>query len=234
MKKFTIHPHQTQSRFTLAGHHTWGASMSRDDNGQCHLYASAWPVESGHDGWVTHSRIVHAVADDPLGPFEFESVVLGPQTQNVWDRDVAHNPTITRVGAQWILYYMGNRGDGKYWTHRNNQRIGVAVADNPFGPFRRSNQPVIEPGDAGAWDELMMSNPSCTRARDGRFVLIYKAVSRDGAAPKFGPVKHGVAFSDSPVGPFEKHPFPIFDVPARSSPQKTRFCGSKMDNFSAS
>lgn len=38
-----------------------------------------------------------------------------------------------RVGKKYFLYYMGNYGDGAVtgalnWTHRNHQRIGVAVA----------------------------------------------------------------------------------------------------------
>ncbi len=193
----------------MRGYHTWCASMARSNDGKCHLYASAWPVETGHDGWVTHSSIVHAVSDSPLGPFEFCSVVLGPQEADVWDRDVAHNPTIIQANGKWYLYYTGNRGNGEFWNHRNHQRIGVAVASHPQGPFERA-EPVLLPGKEGTWDDLLTTNPSCTQTPDGRFIMIYKAVSCQGDAPRYGPVRHGVAFSSSPTGPFEKHPEPIF------------------------
>ena len=179
----------------------------------CHLYASAWPVETGFDGWVTHSKIVHAIADNPLGPFQYDGVVLGRQKTDAWDRDVAHNPTILEANGKWYLYYTGNFGDGDFWSHRNNQRVGVAVADRPEGPFLRSAQPLLPPGRAGAWDDLLTTNPACARTPDGRFVLVYKAVNSSGAPPKFGPVRHGVAFAASPAGPFVRHPEPIFPSP---------------------
>ncbi len=213
MREFKIHPHNPVSCFTMKGYHTWCASVTRDPQGKFHLYASAWPEETGHNGWVTHSMIVHATSDDPLGPFEYCNVVLGSQEEDVWDRDVAHNPTVIQANGKWYLYYMGNQGNGEFWDHRNKQRIGVAVANHPDGPFERQTDPLLLPGRDGAWDDLLTTNPSCTQAPDGRFVLIYKAVSSKGEAPRYGSVRHGVAFSSSPTGPFEKHPEPIFQCP---------------------
>lgn len=210
MSQFKILPHDPASRFVMPGFHTWCASMARSADGTCHLYASAWPAETGFDGWVTHSKIVHAISDHPLGPFEYRGVVLGRQEADVWDRDVAHNPTILQANGKWFLYYMGNFGNGEFWSHRNNQRVGVAVAERPEGPFIRSAQPLLPPGKEGAWDDLLTTNPSCTETADGRFLLIYKAVKRSGASPKFGPVQHGAAFAASPLGPFVRHPDPIF------------------------
>ena len=40
--------------------------------------------------------------------------------------------------------------------------------------------------------------------------MVYKAVGDKGKAPFGGPVLHCVATSDSPTGPFAKHPQPIF------------------------
>jgi len=211
----------------MEGYHTWCASMTRGRDGRCHLYASAWPVETSFDGWVTDSTIVHAVSESPFGPFEFCDVALGRQEADVWDRDVTHNPTVIEAAGKWYLYYMGNRGNGEFWNHRNNQRIGVAVADRPEGPFERTGEPVLPPGMKGAWDDLLTSNPSCAQAPDGRFVLVYKAVSSKGDAPFHGPVKHGVAFSLSPTGPFEKHPEPIFESQGTFFPGEDPFLWSQ-------
>ena len=32
----------------------------------------------------------------------------------------------------------------KWWVNRNNQRIGVAVADDPNGPWKRFDKPLID------------------------------------------------------------------------------------------
>lgn len=57
-----------------------------------------------------------------------------------WDNRAPAQLTLLCVGKKFCLYYMGNVGDGIVppkslnWTHRNHQRIGVAIADSPAGP----------------------------------------------------------------------------------------------------
>ena len=89
--------------------------------------------------WVTRSEVAHATSKPPFGPFTF--------------RVCAHNPTVHKFGSKYYLYYMGNTGDGDDTptlngqlnrTHRNNQRIGVAVADSPNGPWKRFDKPIID------------------------------------------------------------------------------------------
>jgi len=104
---------------------------------------------------------------------------------------------------------MGNRGNGEWWDHRNHQRIGVAVAAAPEGPWQRLDHPVLDVSP-GHWDSLMVSNPTVTDTPDGRYLMIYKGVE-EGPAPFGGRVLHGAAWADSPTGPFEKHPEPLFD-----------------------
>jgi hypothetical protein len=111
---------------------------------------------------------------------------------------------------------MGNTGDGKAmsdlnFTHRNNQRIGVARADSPNGPWYRSDKPFVDVSpDVDAWDALMTSNPSVTRMRDGKFLVVYKAVARHKALPFGGPVTHLAAIAETPAGPIKKIDRPIF------------------------
>ena len=50
--------------------------------------------------------------------------------------------------GKYYLYYMGNTGNGKAmenlnFTHRNKQRIGVAWANNPHGPWYINDKPFI-------------------------------------------------------------------------------------------
>ena len=168
----------------------------------------------GHNAWVTHSEIAVAEGPSPFGPFTFKTVALPARGKGFWDGLCTHNPTIQRFGKKYYLYYMGNTGDGVAmktlnWTHRNNQRVGVAVADHPLGPWKRFDQPIVAP-DKGFYDALCCTNPSVTRRPDGGFLMVYKAVGDSNPLPFGGPVLHCVATSKSPVGPFVKHPDPVF------------------------
>jgi beta-glucanase (GH16 family) len=209
-----MRPAPVAARFDDPAYYHWGGSMVRGDDGKCHLFYSRWPRKLGHNAWVTHSEIAHAVADTPLGPMKHQDVALPPRGQPYWDGQCTHNPNVHRFGDKYYLYYMGNTGDGQAtdtlnWTHRNNQRIGVAVADTPAGPWRRLDRPLIEP-TPGFHDALCCSNPSVTQGPDGRYLMVYKAVGDQGPLPFGGPVYHGVATSDRPDGGFTKHPTPVF------------------------
>jgi hypothetical protein len=97
-------------------------------------------------------------------------------------------------------------------VHRNNQRIGVAIASNPSGPWARLDKPVLDItlGDSMAHDALMTSNPSVCQMTDGKILMVYKAVGKKRPLPFGGPVVHCVAIADSPTGPFRKYPDPVF------------------------
>jgi hypothetical protein len=186
----------------------WDPSLVRDGGGAYHLFFSRWPLDLGFRAWVTHSEVCRASAETPLGPFHFEEVVL-EKRPGCWDGDVTHNPQIRRFEERYYLYYNGNRSADGWWDHRNNQRVGVAVADRPEGPWERFDQPLLDV-TPGAWDCVLTTNPSCARTPDCRYILMYKAAGDGNPPPQYGPVLHGVAFADSPDGPFTRHPTPLF------------------------
>ncbi|KXX67933.1 glycoside hydrolase family protein [Flammeovirga sp. SJP92] len=211
----------------------WGGSIVKDKEGMYHLFYSRWKKELGW-AWVTHSEIAHAVADSPYGPFEFKDVTLGVRGENYWDGLCTHNPTVHEFDGKYYLYYMGNTGDGKVMgtpekivlnpVHRNNQRIGVAVADHPNGPWKRLDTPLIDISpEKEALDALMVSNPSITQNDKGQFLMVYKAVGKKRKGIWGGPVVHCVATSDSPTGPFKKHPDPIFQAKGYDFPAEDPF-----------
>lgn len=225
----TLNPVPPTAAFSDEAFYIWGASMVRDKEGTCHLLYSRWPRELGHNAWVTHSEIAHAVAEDPLGPYEHVDVALPLRGAEYWDGLCTHNPTVHAFEGRYYLYYMGNAGDGRaepttYWNHRNNQRIGVAVADHPSGPWRRFDRPLIDVGaDPDDPDALMVSNPSICRREDGTYLLIYKAVGRQLELPRAGPVVHLAATADSPEGPFRKHDRLLFTRPGDPFPAEDPF-----------
>ncbi|VGO12755.1 hypothetical protein PDESU_01309 [Pontiella desulfatans] len=196
------------------GYYVWGASMVRDAQGLCHLLYSRWKKEFGFNAWVTHSGIAHAVSADPLGPYTHVDMALPVRGAGFWDGACTHNPSVLFHEGKYYLYYMGNTGDGKpagsetsyNWTHRNRQRIGVAVADSPAGPWNRRDEPLVDVG-AGS---LMVSNPAVVARPDGGFLMIYKEVGTREPLPFGGPVVHRVALGEQPVGPFSTRPEPVF------------------------
>jgi hypothetical protein len=199
----------------------WGGSTVAHSDGKYYMLFSRWPRETGHDGWVTHSEIACAVADSATGPFRFVDTVL-PHRLDKWDADVTHNPTVIKYNNKYYLYYTGNYGNGIYWNNRNHQRIGVAVANHPIGPWQRLDTPLLDV-TPGSWDSMVTTNPSCTQMPDGRFLLVYKAVGSENEAPFYGPVVHGAAFADNPLGPFKKHDKPIFEVAGAKFPGEDPF-----------
>lgn len=209
-------PVPAEATFRDDAHFVWCGSMVRDAGGTHHLFYSRWPRTCGFDAWVSHSEIAHATADRPTGPYRHVDVALPARGPAYWDGLCTHNPTVHEFDGRYYLYYTGNTGDravtqGLNWVHRNNQRIGVAVASHPGGPWRRHDRPLIDvPPDDNAPDALMVSNPAICRRSDGVYVLVYKCVAKKGPLPFGGPVVHRVATSDSPTGPFRRHPEPVF------------------------
>ena len=198
-------------------YYIWGGSPIKGDDGLYHLFYSRWKKEYGFLAWVTHSEIAHAVSKRKEGPYEFSDLSLPPRGSGFWDGLNTHNPTIHKFGNSYYLYYTGNTGDGKNMkkslnaTHRNNQRIGVAVSQSPYGPWQRFDSPLIDvSADSLAHDAKMIANPSVTQMPDGRFLMVYKAVGKRKGGIWGGPVVHLCAIGDSPTGPFVKHTTPIF------------------------
>jgi hypothetical protein len=212
-----IQPVPVSAVFRDPGLFVWDGSLIRDDSGKYHLFYSQWPSNLTMNAWVSHSAVAHAVADRPTGPFHFKNVVLAPRGKTFWDGMVTHNPSVVRFrDGKSYLYYMGNRGDGTVgkqlnWIHRNNQRIGVAVADSPDGPWKRFDKPVLDvSADPQAPDALVVSNPGVTQRPDGGFLMMCKGVGKKKPLPGGGPVTFLIARSDSQTGPFKKELKPMF------------------------
>ncbi|HEX9954516.1 MAG TPA: glycoside hydrolase family 43 protein [Allosphingosinicella sp.] len=74
-------------------------------------------------------------------------------------------PEVMQIGGRWLLYYTANH------RKKNVQCIGIAVADNPQGPFRdTSAEPAVCQFDLGG---TIDANPF--RDSDGKLYLYYKS-----------------------------------------------------------
>jgi len=212
-----VQPVPLDAKFTLPDYHVWCGAPVKGPDGKYHLFYSRWP-KSNPDGfapgWAICSEVAYAVSDGPRGPFTHVNVALpargvNPATgQKFWDGDMTHNPYIILKDGTYYLYYIGNYGDGTYAVHRNNDRIGVAWATHPAGPWTRLDAPVIDitpdpAGAAAAFDSLCVANPAITVRPDGKMLVIYKGVKNSGSLMG-GPVRYGAAIADTPLGTYAK------------------------------
>ncbi|MDZ8117640.1 glycoside hydrolase family protein [Pontiella agarivorans] len=120
----------------------WCAS-AHAENGKYHLYTSRWPENEprGHFGYFD-SEIVHAVADDPAGPYIFKDWI-GP----------GHNPELYRNALdEWMIYSTHGRfysskslnGPWKAGTYIFDQRGRYAFKNFVnFSFAERDNRSVI-------------------------------------------------------------------------------------------
>ena len=184
--------------FALEDYWVWCGSAIAGDDGLYHLFASRWPrglTFSPH--WLTNSEVVHATSPAPEGPYDFRDVVLPPRGAEHWDGRMTHNPTIHRapgMDGPFLLYYTGTTYEGETPTpprpeppdsprptlSRNNQRVGLATAPTPNGPWTRPDAPLIDipPEGGGLYDPLFTTPAAPFVEADGSVLVIYKGRSR--------------------------------------------------------
>jgi hypothetical protein len=133
------------SGFKMEGYWVWCGSMIKVGS-VYHLFASRWPKSGPFpEGYKTNSEIVRATSKSPLGPFNFEEVVIGERDNSFWDANMAHNPTIHKIGNEFVLFYIGS--DFTTLQEQSKallRRVGYATASSIEGPWKRSDKPIIE------------------------------------------------------------------------------------------
>jgi len=206
-------------------YNVWGCSPVYGPDGRVHVFYSRWKNGYDHLGWVAACEVAHAVADTPEGPFETVGVVLQGRGGSHWDSWSIHNPTVQRVGDKYVMFYMGSDGsklgktleeimemDGKEYDpyfHKLvcSKRVGMAIADDVNGPWRRVSDegPIVDVGPEGAWDDLVVSNPAFLQHKDGRYWLYYKGWDYKTHVAFNGNRRYGVAIAENLEGPYTKH-----------------------------
>jgi hypothetical protein len=134
----------------------WGGNALKGADGNYHLYVCRWREDSrkGHMEWP-RSLVVHAVADNPLGPYRVQETV-----------GKGHNPEIFRLqDGRYVIYVIG----------------GYYIADTLAGPweyakftFDPQGKPIIEG----------LSNLSFAKRHDGSYLMVCRGggiwISDDG------------------------------------------------------
>jgi hypothetical protein len=163
-----LQPVARESGFKQPGYWVWCGSPIMAD-GEFHLFASRWP-KAPHslfpEGYRDYSEIVRASSPRAEGPYTFQEVVIGRRDGGFWDSHMAHNPTVHKIGATFVLFYIGSDGATLQTGSRSLQRfLGYATAPSVRGPWTRSARAVVA-GDA--------NNPALCVDTDGSVKLMYR------------------------------------------------------------
>ncbi len=214
-------PTQESNGFYMDDYWVWGSSVIKGDDGKYHMFASRWPKSIGFNHWLTNSEIVHAVSDTPEGPYTFSDVALKPRGEGdeFWDGKMTHNPAIRKYGDTWLLYYTGTtyKGDLPDKDHQitdespkkieahHNERIGLATSKSPYGPWIRSDKPILDVVP-DSWEQYLVSNAAPFIFDDGHVMLYYKGVE------KLGTHAISIAFAGQWSGPYKRISDKPFDM----------------------
>ncbi|WP_432713593.1 glycoside hydrolase family protein [Pedobacter sp.] len=188
----------------MEGYYVWCNSPIYGPDGKVHLFFSRWVAKKGMGGWLNGCEICHAIADTPESEFKYVETILAPRGLGFWDATTCHNPFITELDGKYFLFFMGT-SNGKTDT----KRIGLATAPSLNGPWARPDEPLLLPGDTGAWDDHCTTNPAVVK-HDGKYLLFYKSWNskeyQESKHPTIrGNRKYGLAIADQPEGPYIKY-----------------------------
>jgi len=121
------------------------------------------------------------------------------------------------------MYYLCYQTVKSPYNVRVKNQVGLAWADSPYGPWTKSEKPILSPADNGIWkgeeqnrfnvvkkgdfDSHKVHDP-CIIPYKGKFYLYYKG-EQMGEEITFGgrQIRHGVAIADDPKGPYVKSPY---------------------------
>lgn len=135
--------------------------------------------------------IGYATASTVTGPYTkyASNPILSPGTSGAWDDLRCHEPSVLHVGDTWVMAYMGDTP-----TEGQHEKIGIATASSPSGPWTKAaGNPII--GFGSGWDAGGAADPSLSW--DGvRWWIWYSGLNTAGAKPW----KLGLAYAPTPTG----------------------------------
>jgi len=159
---------------------------------------------SSEDGWTWKEEGL-AVARGEKGAYDDRSVF----TVEILEHDGKYYLTYQTVKSPYRV--------------RVKNQVGIAWSDSPYGPWTKSEAPILSPADNGVWlgeednrfkvtkkgdfDSHKVHDPCLLHYQD-KFYLYYKG-EQMGEAILFGgrQIRHGVAIADHPLGPYVKSPY---------------------------
>eukprot|EP00040_Diaphanoeca_grandis_P035081 m.219607 g.219607 ORF g.219607 m.219607 type:complete len:572 (-) comp33297_c0_seq5:94-1809(-) len=136
---------------------TWGGSVIHVPNsapitsnktttqgidGGFHMFASMF-VNATLASWETNSVVVHATSTFVQGPYAIQSTILPPRRgSQFWDSQDCHNPTVHKIGNEYVIFYIGVGGDsGSGSGGSGRKRRSAQEQQRPQSKQRQRQQP---------------------------------------------------------------------------------------------
>jgi len=215
----------TNPSYEEDGYWAWCGSVVKGDDNLYHIYVSRFPKTLPfHPGWMVASEVIHAVSEKPQGPYKFSDISLPPRGAQYWDGRSTHNPSVHRYKGKYYMFYMGSTHPFEEPSYdaltlvskwpivaRANKRIGIAVANSPYGPWERFEKPMLDT-KPNTFYSFLTSNPAPTVMNDGSVYMIFKGRAYDGC--NHSHMSLGVAYAPTILGEYKvlNNDKPIFNV----------------------
>ena len=146
-----------------------------------------YPTTDGFSGWG--GTVFHAWSSENLEDWTDEGIILDVKEKNPgnndkgvaiaaspWSDGNAWAPSIEEKNGKYYFYYCGNINSSYTGTCGSGKAIGVAVADNPAGPFVANELPIVYPkmmSDANIGWSGQVIDPSIFTDDDGISYLFF-------------------------------------------------------------
>lgn len=146
-----------------------------------------YPTTDGFSGWG--GSVFHAWSSEDLEDWTDEGIILDVKEKNPgnndkgvaiaaspWSDGNAWAPSIEEKNGKYYFYYCGNINGSYTGTCGSGKAIGVAVADNPAGPFVANELPIVYPkmmSDANIGWSGQVIDPSIFTDDDGTSYLFF-------------------------------------------------------------
>jgi len=165
------------------------------------------------------TEVWHATSMDGYHWVE-EGFAVGRGPTGSYDDRSVFTPEILAHGGRYYLVYQVVKAP---YVVRVKNTVGMAIADSPYGPWKKLPEPILRPSSDGEWrgeeddrhavvkkgsfDSHKVHDP-CLMVYKGKFYLYYKGEVM-GEQMTFGgrEISWGVAIADKPEGPYVKSPY---------------------------
>lgn len=162
------------------------------------------------------TEVWHATSEDGE-TWKEQGVAITRGKAGDYDDRAVFTPEVFYHEGRFYLVYQSVQAP---YTNRQYEEIAIAYADSPFGPWTKSSSPVVSPAKDGEWegeednrfnvkskgsfDSHKVHDP-CLLFFKNKFYLYYKGETMGESMNMGGrEIKHGVAVSNSPLGPYKK------------------------------
>ena len=165
------------------------------------------------------TEIWYATSEDGI-EWREQGLAVGRGEKGAYDDRSVFTPEVMAHEGKFYLVYQAVKAP---YLNRTKNTVGMAVADNPRGPWKKVASPILKPADNGIWlgnednrkkakvqgdfDSHKVHDPTLMVFND-KFYLYYKG-ERYGEKITAGgrEIRWGVAIAEQPEGPYKKSPF---------------------------